>query len=128
MARCGTCVRSLRFDFRRADHLPPLFSERDNEAAELSRRTGKRLPAEIGYPGGQFWGGEASIQLVVESVDNRCQRAHRRANSLVATCLIVGDNFEARRIAANIAKLRDLLLGLRTTSIVSGKGSHESDR
>src|SRR5215472_5293577 len=85
-------VRSLRFDFRRADHLPPPFSERDNEAAELSRRAGKRLPAEIGYPGGQFWVSEASIQLVVESVDNRRRCAHGRANSLVATRLIARDD------------------------------------
>lgn len=96
-ARCETRVRSLRFDFRRADQLPPLFSERDNEAVELSRRTGKRLQAEIGYPRGQFWIGEASIQFGVEPIDNRCRRAHGRANSLVAACLIAGNEFSDSR-------------------------------
>src|SRR6516164_2675575 len=91
-----------RFDFRCADHLPPPFSERDNEAAELSRRTGKRLPAEIGYPSGQFWVGKASIQLVVESVDNRRRCAHGRANSLVATRLIARDDFsDSRNVREN---------------------------
>jgi len=74
--RYGTLIEiagSLRLDVRELDHLAPLLGFVGDELAEVSGRADKRSASEVGEPGLDFGIGDASVNCLVELVNNlRC--------------------------------------------------------
>src|SRR5580692_2860737 len=81
-------TRSLRLYVRELDHLGPFLGFIGDELAEIGRRAGKWHGAEIGKPLLQRGIGEASIDFLVELVDDVGGRALRCADAVEAARIV----------------------------------------
>src|SRR5215470_7234710 len=85
--------RSFRLDVRRADHLCSLLGFFGNERFEIGRRATEDNPAQVHELCLQFGIGEASIDLLVELVDDPGRCPCRCAEAEIAARLIARHEF-----------------------------------
>ena len=72
---------SVRFDAGELDHLGPLFGFVGDKLAEVRRRACEYRAAEVSDPRFHLGIGEASVDLLVELVDDLGRRVLGRANA-----------------------------------------------
>src|SRR5262245_43382338 len=65
---------SLRLDVGRPDHLAPLLGLNCDELAEVGGREREHIATHVGKPRLELGIGQASVDLVVELLDNLCRR------------------------------------------------------
>src|SRR5215510_10858346 len=81
---CRRRDTSFRLDVGRPDHLAPLLSIVGDKLTEVAGRARKDAAAEVGKPRLDIGIGKASIDLLVEFLDDRGRRALRCADALPA--------------------------------------------
>src|SRR6516165_665902 len=84
---------SFRLDARGLDHLGPLLGFFGNERPEIARRATEDNATEVGELSLQLGIGEASIDLLVELVDDLGRRLCRCAEAEIAARLVAWHKF-----------------------------------
>jgi hypothetical protein len=89
----GRLRRSLRLDVGCPDHLAPFLGILDDVVAELGRRFGKRLLAQVDKARFHFRISEGGVNCLVEAFDNFGRRVLGRADANPAARLVAGYEF-----------------------------------
>src|SRR5260370_41988786 len=102
----GTAPRSLRLGARGLDHLAPLVGLFGDELCEIGGRAGERRGAQIGKPRLHFGVRKNGVDLLVELVDDLCERALAQTDGEPLARLVAGYQIAHCRESGQFRKTR----------------------
>src|SRR5262249_50549452 len=97
---------SVRLDAGEPHHLAPLLGFLRDQLAEVSGRTRKHRAAEVSEPRFHVGIGEASVDLLVEFLDDLGRRGLRCADAIPGACLVIGHELTHGRDAGQPFRAR----------------------
>src|SRR5262245_491499 len=101
--------RSFRPDVGRPDHLGPLLGFVSDQLSKLGGRERERVATELGKPRLNLWISEASVDLLIELLDDLGRRGVWRADAEPITRLVARTQPRSGCLAAVLSAARRLL-------------------